>query len=153
MLLDTCVLAHCIFWVLLFCTFFSLVGFPISPWIASCLPGCATALSFTMMAANNDQHKAHTHTHTHTHTPPARTLWKCSQCRGRICSTVITGNNTTLGTNCYTILRPLAELAGAAVCITCSKKKKKERKKRQAGNLLHLINDKYHERKLTVALN
>lgn len=43
---------------------------------------------------------------------------------GRICSLIIMGNNnTTLGTNCYTILRPVVKLANTAVCTTHSKKK------------------------------
>lgn len=104
-------------WVLLFCTFFSRVGFPFSRWIASCLPGCATALCYTMMAVNNDQYKgARTQTHTNRH--------QCLEARPisrRICSLVIMDNNTTLGTNCYTITRPAVKLPDTAVCSASGK--------------------------------
>lgn len=80
-----------------------------------------------------------THTNRHEHS-------EMQPISGRICSSIIMGNYTTHGTNSYTIPTPAVELANTAFCTAHGKKT-------QARNVLHLINDKDHERKLMVLVN
>ena len=78
----------------------------LSPWMCNS----------TMMAANNDQHKAHTQI-------TANSDSEMQPISERICSFVIMDNNTTLGTDCYTILRPAVELSRVVFCTTKQRKK------------------------------
>lgn len=100
LLLLTCALAHCR------SEFLSvvLVRFPVLLWMAPCLPERGTVHSFTM-SKDNDQHTARTRCHQHSEMQPISR---------RICSSIIMCNNTALGTNCYTTLRPAMKVADKA---------------------------------------
>lgn len=100
LVLLTCALAHCR------SEFLSivLVRFPVLLWMAPCFPGRAPVHSFTM-SKDNDQHTVHTRYHQHSEMQPIS---------GRICSSIIACNNTALGTNCFTTLRPALKVADEA---------------------------------------
>ncbi|MEQ2166475.1 hypothetical protein GOODEAATRI_028564 [Goodea atripinnis] len=109
MLLDACVLAHCISEC---CSFVIVLTGGITNLLLNSFPS-PRMCNNTMMAANNDQRKAHTQITTN--------IRKRSQFQKRIRSFVIMDNNTTLGTNCYKILRAVLDLASAVFCTRQSK--------------------------------
>lgn len=81
------------------------------PSLAPRLPGRATAHSFYNEQQDNDRHS----------TRPLPPTLKCSQFLGKCVLSIIVCNNTALGTNCYTTLRPAMEVADN----TCSAKSRK----------------------------
>lgn len=111
-----------------------LVPFPVLLWMAPCLPGHATAHSFTI-SKDNDQHTARTRCHQHSEMRPIS---------GRICCSIIMCKNPAHGTNCYTTLRPAMKVADKAY--SAKKRKKSWRGNGEKGEPIRIL---FNQRQLS----
>lgn len=133
MLSVTCVLAHCISECLLYFLFTTeipnlAVNSSMSPWMWNNTP--------FYNEWGTRQWPAHASRHQHSEMQPIS---------AGICSSIIVSNNMAVGTVCYKTLRPMIKVANITFCAKC-------RGEKEGRPGICLINDEYHERKLTVML-